>query len=150
MAIRGSPEPTSKDPSAARVSDAHDSQDLKTLPLAEVEKQLASSPQGLTQSEAARRLDQYGANEIVAKKVNQFLKFLGYFWGPIPWMIEVAVVLSAVLGHWPDFAIIFVLLVANAGIGFSEEHQAGKAIDALKAQLAMKCKRASKTATLRL
>ena len=60
---------------------------IKTLPLAEVEKQLASSPQGLTQSEAARRLDQYGANEIVAKKVNQFLKFLGYFWGPIPWMI---------------------------------------------------------------
>jgi H+-transporting ATPase len=140
VAIRGSPEPTSKDPSAARVSDAHDSQDLKTLPLAEVEKQLASSPQGLTQSEAARRLDQYGANEIVAKKVNQFLKFLGYFWGPIPWMIEVAVVLSGVLGHWPDFAIIFVLLVANAGIGFSEEHQAGKAIDALKAQLAMKAR----------
>ncbi|MGB7980786.1 MAG: hypothetical protein WCF36_08345 [Candidatus Nanopelagicales bacterium] len=31
------------------------------------------------------------------------LKFLGYFWGPIPWMIEVAVILSAGVGHWPDF-----------------------------------------------
>ena len=47
-------------------------------------------------------------------------------------MIEVAVILSGVLGHWADFFIILVLLVANAGVGFSEEHQAGKAIDALE------------------
>jgi H+-transporting ATPase len=111
--------------------------DLKNLPLAEVEKRLASSPKGLTQAEAATRLGQYGPNEIVAKKVNQFLKLLSYFWGPIPWMIEVAVILSAVLGHWPDFIIILVLLLANAGIGFWEERQAGKAIDALKAELAI-------------
>jgi len=50
----------------------------------------------------------------VAKKTNQFLKLLSYFWGPIPWMIEVAVVLSGVLAHWPDFAVILVLLFANA------------------------------------
>ncbi len=37
---------------------------------------------------------QYGPNEIEEKKTNPFLKFLCYFWGPIPWMIEVAVVLS--------------------------------------------------------
>jgi H+-transporting ATPase len=114
--------------------------DLKTVPLAEVEERLASSLKGLTQAEAAIRLDQYGPNEIEAKKVNQFLKFLGYFWGPIPWMIEAAVILSGVLGHWPDFIIILVLLLANASIGFWEEHQAGKAIDALKAELAIKAR----------
>jgi H+-transporting ATPase len=55
-------------------------------------------------------------------------------------MIEVAVVLSGVLGHWPDFIIILILLLANAGIGFWEEHQAGKAIDALKAELAIRAR----------
>ena len=111
--------------------------DLKTLPLAEVEKQLGSSPDGLTQLEATKRLAQYGPNEIEEEKVNQLLKLLSYFWGPIPWMIEIAVILSGVLRHWPDFAIILVLLVANAVVGFTEEHSAGKAIDALKAQLAV-------------
>ena len=47
-------------------------------------------------------------------------------------------ILSAVLGHWPDFIIILVLLLANAVVGFWEERQAGNAIDALKAQLAVK------------
>src|SRR5271169_5224371 len=114
--------------------------DLKTLPLAEVEKRLGSSPDGLTEAEAKKRLAQYGPNEIEEKKTNALLKFLGYFWGPIPWMIEVAVVLSAVVRHWPDFFIILVLLLANATIGFWEEREAGNAIDALKARLAIKAR----------
>ncbi len=114
--------------------------DLQTLPLAEVEKRLGFSADGLTQAEAASRLARYGPNEIEEKKANPLLKLLAYFWGPIPWMIEAAVILSAVLGHWADFFIILVLLLANAGVGFWEEHQAGKAIDALKAQLAVKAR----------
>ena len=58
----------------------------------------------------------------------RFLKFLTYFWGPIPWMIEVAVILSAIARHWPDFGIILLLLLANAVVGFWEEHQAGNAL----------------------
>ena len=80
--------------------------DLQTLPLAEVEKKLGSSPDGLTQAEAQKRLTQYGPNEIAEKKTNEILKFLSYFWGPIPWMIEAAVILSAAARHWPDFGII--------------------------------------------
>ena len=114
--------------------------DLQKLPLAEVEKKLGSSPDGLSEAEAKKRLTQYGPNEIAEKKTNALLKFLGYFWGPIPWMIEVAVVLSAIVRHWPDFFIILVLLLANATIGFWEEREAGNAIDALKARLAIKAR----------
>jgi H+-transporting ATPase len=78
--------------------DAND--DLKSLPMPELEKQLGSSPDGLSQAEAQKRLTHYGPNEIEEKKANPFLKFLSYFWGPIPWMIEAAVILSAVSRHW--------------------------------------------------
>ncbi|MDD2336702.1 MAG: plasma-membrane proton-efflux P-type ATPase [Geobacteraceae bacterium] len=114
--------------------------DLKSMPLQDVEKTLGSSPDGLSQAEAQKRLAHYGPNEIEEKQVNPFLKFLTYFWGPIPWMIEVAVILSAIDRHWPDFAIILLLLFANAVVGFWEEHQAGNAIAALKAKLAIKAR----------
>ena len=112
--------------------------DLKSLPMPEVEKQLASSPEGLAEAEAKKRIAQYGPNQIAEKKTNPFLKFLSYFWGPIPWMIEAAVILSGIVRHWLDFFIILLLLVSNAVVGFWEEHQAGNAIAALKAKLAVK------------
>ena len=126
------PEPESK---PASTPDAKD--DLKSLPKPIVEKKLGSSPDGLSQAEALKRLAKYGPNEIEEKETNPFLKFLGYFWGPIPWMIEAAVILSAAARHWPDFGIILVLLLSNAVVGFWEEHQAGNAIAALKAKLAI-------------
>jgi H+-transporting ATPase len=115
-------------------------EDLKSLPLPELQARLGSSPDGLSQAEAQRRLAQYGPNEIAEKKINPFLKFLTYFWGPIPWMIEAAVILSALVRHWPDFFIILVLLLANAVVGFWEEYQAGNAIAALKAKLAVRAR----------
>ena len=105
-----------------------------------LQAKLGSSPDGLTQAEAQKRLTQYGPNEIEEKKTNPLLKFLTYFWGPIPWMIEMAVILSGVVRHWPDFFIILLLLVANAVVGFWEERQAGNAIAALKAKLAIKAR----------
>ena len=113
---------------------------LKSMNLKEAQEKLGFSPDGLTDSEVKERLAKYGPNEIQEKKTHPLLKFFSYFWGPIPWMIEAAVVLSAVNQHWPDFFIILVLLLANALIGFLEEYQAGNAIAALKSQLAIKAK----------
>ena len=131
-------QPKSLEPTPGSNPESKD--DLKSLPMPELQTKLGSSPDGLTQAEAQKRLTQYGPNEIEEKKTNPFLKFLTYFWGPIPWMIEAAVILSAIAQHWPDFAIILLLLLANAVVGFWEEHQAGNAIAALKAELAIKAR----------
>jgi H+-transporting ATPase len=111
---------------------------LKDQPVAELLKQLESSPEGLSPAEAANRLKRYGYNELPEKKVNPFLKFLSYFWGPIPVMIIIAAALSGVLRRWPDLGVILALLVMNAVVGFREEYQAGNAVAALKARLAVR------------
>jgi H+-transporting ATPase len=110
---------------------------LKSLPMQELLKKLDATAEGLTKTEAQSRLIKYGPNAIAERKTNAFLKLLSYFWGPIPWMIEVAVILSGVVRHWMDFGIILFLLLSNAVVGFWEEHQAGNAIAALKARLAI-------------
>jgi H+-transporting ATPase len=131
--------PKTPEPKSRSKPNAPDPKDeLKTLPLPEVEKKLSSSPDGLSDAEAKKRLTQYGPNKIEEKKTNAFLKFLSYFWGPIPWMIEAAVILSGVVRHWLDFFIILFLLFSNAVVAFWEEHQAGNEIAALRAKLATK------------
>jgi H+-transporting ATPase len=112
--------------------------DFKSIPMSELQKKLDASLDGLSEAEAKKRLIHYGPNALEEKKTNAFLKFLTYFWGPIPWMIEVAIILSAVIQHWPDFIIILILLFSNAVVGFWEEYQAGNVIEALKAKLAIK------------
>ncbi|MBD3380156.1 MAG: plasma-membrane proton-efflux P-type ATPase [Candidatus Omnitrophica bacterium] len=106
----------------------------------ELAEELGTGKEGLSSQEASRRLKEAGPNALPEKKVNPVMKFLSYFWGPIPWMIEIAAVLSAVVKHWDDFVIISVLLVFNAVVGFWQEHQASSAIDALKSQLALKAR----------
>jgi H+-transporting ATPase len=100
-------------------------------------ERLGTSPEGLARSDIESRRQQYGYNELPEKEVNSFLKFLSYFWGPIPVMIIIAAALSAALRHWPDLGVILALLVMNAVVGFREEYQAGNAIAALKKQLAV-------------
>jgi H+-transporting ATPase len=112
-------------------------QDLANLSISDLRARLGVSEEGLSSTEAEQRLKQYGYNELPEEKVNPLLKFLSYFWGPIPWMIEVAAVLSALVRRWEDFGIIMALLVMNAAVGFWEEFQAGNAVAALKATLAL-------------
>ncbi len=76
-------------------------EEAKKVDIDELLKKLAADQKGLSASEAEKRLQQYGPNEIQEKKVNPLLKFLRYFWGPIPWMIEAAVIMSAVIQRWP-------------------------------------------------
>ena len=91
---------------------------------------------GLASADVAERRGRDGFNEIPQREVGLGRRFLSYLWGPIPWMIEVAMVLAAVLRNWDDFAIILALLLVNAAVGFWEEYQSGNAVAALRARLA--------------
>ena len=114
-----------------------DIDELKKLTVEELLKKYESSENGISESSVKERIEQYGYNEIAEKTVNPIVKFLSYFWGPIPWMIEVAAILSAVIQHWEDFGIIFALLLLNAVIGFWQEYKADDAISLLKKKLAL-------------
>ena len=91
---------------------------------------------GLTDAEASERIKQYGYNEIEEKEEPLWHRIFRRFWGPIPWMIETAALLSAMVQKWEDFGIILVMLLVNAGLDFFQEHRALNALKALKADMA--------------
>ena len=88
------------------------------LPTDQVLEVLGTTHEGLSSHEAVRRLAETGPNALEEKKSNPLLKFFGYFWGPIPWMIEIAAVLSLVTGDQKDFFIIATMLVFNGLVDF--------------------------------
>jgi H+-transporting ATPase len=90
---------------------------------------------GLDEAEAARRLDAHGPNEIREKEEPLWHRIFRRFWGPIPWMIEAAGVLSAVVRKWEDFGIICLMLLVNASLDFLQEHRALNAVKALKKRM---------------
>jgi len=111
--------------------------DLEGSEVTDVLQKLEVDPEeGLNSNEAASRKERFGYNEIESEERNPILDFLSHFWGPIPWMIEVAVILSAISGRWEDFAVILVMLLINGGVGYWHESKASNAIEALKEKLA--------------
>ncbi|KAH7153063.1 hypothetical protein EDB81DRAFT_868266 [Dactylonectria macrodidyma] len=93
---------------------------------------------GLTESEVIARRRKYGLNQMKEEKENMILKFLGFFIGPIQFVMEGAAVLAAGLEDWVDFGVICALLLLNACVGFIQEYQAGSIVEELKKTLALK------------
>ncbi|MEN6329599.1 MAG: plasma-membrane proton-efflux P-type ATPase [Methanobacteriaceae archaeon] len=110
---------------------------IKSSSIDELLDNLSSTRGGLISTEASKRLEEYGSNEISEERINPIIKFLKYFWGPIPWMIEIAIIISALIGHYADLGIITVLLILNAVVGFWQEYKASTAIELLKEKLAI-------------
>jgi len=119
-------------------SDEMTTKEAESLSVEETLARLGVDEHGLSSEEAKARLDRFGPNTIEEHHVHPMIKFLLHFWGPIPWMIEVAAVLSGIVEHWVDLGIIVVLLLVNAIIGFWQEHKADNAIAMLKCSLALK------------
>ncbi len=119
---------------------AIDIEEAKKISVNELFKSLTTNEKGLTSSDASIRLDKYGPNEIPEKKESPILKFLKNFWGPIPWMIEIAAILSILIEHYDDFVIIIAMLLVNAVVRFWEEFKADNAVEMLKQKLALKAR----------
>ncbi len=105
----------------------------------EVLKELKTNKEkGLSDSEVIERIKKYGLNEIPEKEETFLHRVLRRFWGPIPWMIEIAAILSAAVQKWEDFGIITTLLFVNAIIDLWQESKALSALSVLKQKLAKK------------
>ncbi|CAN1343990.1 ATPase 9, plasma membrane-type [Linum perenne] len=121
--------------------------DLERIPVEEVFQQLQCSRNGLTTDEGQKRLQIFGQNKLEEKTDNKFLKFLGFMWNPLSWVMEIAAIMAIALANgggqppdWQDFVGIVTLLVINSTISFIEENNAGNAAAALMAGLAPKTK----------
>jgi H+-transporting ATPase len=119
----------------------------ETVPVQEVFQHLKCSKDGLSSAEGDNRLKIFGPNKLEEKQESKLLKFLGFMWNPLSWVMEAAAIMAIVLANgggkppdWQDFVGITVLLIINSTISFIEENNAGNAAAALMAGLAPKTK----------
>ncbi|KAE8708524.1 Plasma membrane ATPase 1 [Hibiscus syriacus] len=123
--------------------------DLKNIPVEEVFENLKCTKQCLTSDEVKKRLELFGYNKLEEKKENKILKFLGFMWNPLSWVMEASALMAIGLAHgggkgtdYHDLLGILALLVINSTISFIEKNNAGNAAAALMARLAPKAKSA--------
>ncbi|GAA0186563.1 primary active transporter [Lithospermum erythrorhizon] len=121
--------------------------DLENIEIEEVFETLKCAREGLSQPEGENRLQIFGLNKLEEKKESKLLKFLGFMWNPLSWVMELAAIMAIALANgggrapdWQDFVGIVVLLIINSTISFIEENNAGNAAAALMAGLAPKTK----------
>ncbi|MEM4098503.1 MAG: plasma-membrane proton-efflux P-type ATPase [Candidatus Micrarchaeaceae archaeon] len=111
--------------------------DFKEMQIDEAFRALDSSRHGLTREEAQERLGKYGYNEIKEKKKNTALLFLSKFYGPIPILLWIVIVLTYILRHFAELYVVLALLVFNALVSFAEEYKADMSMDLLKQRLSV-------------
>ena len=106
---------------------------------ARVLEQLASNPTGLTDAEARRRLEQYGSNRLSERRGRgPLLRFALQFHNVLIYVMLVAALVTAVLGHWVDTGVIVGVVVINALVGFVQEGKAEQALAAIRRMLSLK------------
>jgi H+-transporting ATPase len=111
-----------------------------TTSVAAVLQKEKTSRAGLSSAEAAQRLAQYGSNTIADRTESKWHKLAAYFWGPLPFLIEAAAIISALRRDWADFAVVTGLLIYNAVVGFWQDNKAANALAALKKGLALRAR----------
>ncbi len=101
---------------------------------------LKASEKGLSETDVEARVKEYGFNEVEEKKKSSLVAFFSWFWGPIPWFLEAAVLICIIIGDWLDGIMLAALLLSNVIIGFYNEHGSQKSLEILKQKLTIKTK----------
>ncbi|MEJ2191280.1 MAG: plasma-membrane proton-efflux P-type ATPase [Nitrospirota bacterium] len=116
----------------------YEREELEGKPVRDVIEELSTDREsGLAESEAAKRIERYGENAVEEEKKSPILDFFSHFWGPIPWMIEIALLLAGSVRKWEECGVILLLLLVNGGVSYWHESKASQAIEALKKQMAL-------------
>jgi H+-transporting ATPase len=119
---------------------SRNTRDYTHLDVAQAFAQLNSSTNGLANSEAELRIQKFGFNEIPEKRRSPVVELLSRYWGPMPWLLELTIILSYLIGHYLEVCIIFGLLTINAIIGYHHTRSSQRALELLKKRLAPKAK----------
>lgn len=104
--------------------------------LAQILEQKQTQPEGLSRAEAAARLQKLGPNALPQKKGKPaWLRFLAHFNDVLIYILLAAAVMTAVMGHWVDTAVILGVTVINALIGYIQESNAEKSLQSIRNML---------------
>ncbi|MHB8280122.1 MAG: plasma-membrane proton-efflux P-type ATPase [Candidatus Humimicrobiaceae bacterium] len=114
--------------------------DYKDIPIDKTLTLLETSVTGLGEEDAKKRIALFGYNEVKKQFRNPVIEFLAHYWGPMPWLLELTMILSGFLGHYTELIIIFVLLTINALIGFINNRKSIKALEFLEKKLSITVK----------
>jgi H+-transporting ATPase len=95
---------------------------------------------GLSSQEAQQRLQQFGANAVPEERPHPLLVFLRKLWGPVPWMLEITIILQFILGRYPDVMITLSLLLVNGVLSFVQENRAQNALALLRQRLTIQAR----------
>ncbi|KAJ2617208.1 hypothetical protein H4S08_000423 [Coemansia sp. RSA 1365] len=150
--IQDSPEDMailSVDPSTLTVSDLYDKKkfDLSTMDNKLAFHLLQTSPEGLTQAEAAVRIEKFGLNKLPGKKVNLIQEILSFLWSPLTCITMTTAIVAIILGNnqemlslWKILVSIIMFLLGNSYIGYCQKINSNKAAESLMTMLMPQCK----------
>jgi H+-transporting ATPase len=114
--------------------------EFKDMPIDKAFAELDSSPEGLGEAEAERRLEDVGPNAITEKGHSKVISFLRKLVHPFTLMIEIAIIISIVLKDWPDVVLISFLLVLNVSVDFVQERKAENVLESLRNRMAVRAR----------
>ncbi len=101
---------------------------------------MQDAPPGLSEAEAARLLAQAGPNEVASEEQRPVLRALKHFWSPVPWMLEITIVLQLAAGERLEAAMVGALLIVNVALGVVQEGRASATLSLLRQRLAPKAR----------